>query len=213
MKKQNRLMALFAVLIILSDCLSVKAEEVPEKADVLSKQTGAMQEDNSPENTTAVPENIVPKPATPDGEAALRNADAPVFHASVEYYSHGYYVVKGTFTEFLPDTSLCRPLYSLDGTNWKPCGRNWDLGWMNRTENEFAQENLQNQICLDNGDEPLKSYLDGKLDFFYLKLQIFRVNGDTYETQATLIERGGPQPAPAQSSAKQLPGENSPSYL
>lgn len=48
MKKQNRLMALFAVLIILSDCLSVKAEEVPEKADVLSKQTGAMQEDNSP---------------------------------------------------------------------------------------------------------------------------------------------------------------------
>lgn len=81
------------------------------------------------------------------------------------------------------------------------------MGWMNQTENEFAQENLQNQICLDNGDEPLKSYLDGKLDFFYSKLQIFRVNGDTYETQATLIERGGPQPAPAQSSAKQLPGE------
>lgn len=137
-------------------------------------------------------------PPEPESETAEKSdapvpAEAPMFCAAVEYYSHGYYIVKGTFTEFLPDTSLVQPLYSLDGENWQPCGRTWDLSWLG-AEEETALAKLQNQICLDNSNEPLKSYLNEELDRFYLKLHITRENGESYETQAAMIERGDPQP-------------------
>lgn len=128
-----------------------------------------------------------PEPGTMEESGVPAPDEAPLFHAAVEYYSHGYYIVKGTVAEFLPDTASVHPMYSLDGENWQLCGQDWNL-------------DLQTQICLYNNEEPLKSYLNGELDSFYLKLHITRENGETYETQPAVIERGVPQPVPKEIS-------------
>lgn len=127
--------------------------------------------------------------------ALIAHADgAPMFDARIEYDFQGY-VVKGTFTEFPPDISLIQPMYSLDGLTWQTCGEPWDLYWLG-DESEGALAKLQNQICLYAGNEPLKSYLDNKLDRFYLKLSLTLQDGRTYETQTAAIDRGAPQPIP-----------------
>lgn len=130
--------------------------------------------------------------ALPEKTTAL--CEAPAFRAQIQYSFEGY-IVKGTFTEFTPDTSLVQPLYSLDGENYQICGENWDLHYLG-TEDEDTLVKLQNQICLYPSYEPLKSYLAEELDCFYLKLRITRENGHTYETQPAVIDRGIPQPIP-----------------
>lgn len=119
---------------------------------------------------------------------------APAFHAHIEYSFQGY-VAKGSFTEIPPDISLIQPLYSLDGDTYQTCGEPWDLSWIG-TDDAGSLAKLQNQICLYSSQEPLKSYLDKKLDRFFLKLRLVLQNGVTYETQAALIDRGSPQPVP-----------------
>ncbi|MBD5528685.1 MAG: hypothetical protein HDR02_09830 [Lachnospiraceae bacterium] len=122
-------------------------------------------------------------------------SEAPMFSAHIEYFHGQGYIVRGTFTEFLPGTSLVRPLYSLDGEIWQSCQMTWNLQWLGgETADDLKQ--LQNQHCLYSTDEPLAGYLAGQLDRFYLKLQITLGNGITYETQAAVIDRGDPQPIP-----------------
>lgn len=189
MKIRHILIILFAILLFLSENFSADADELSASADAgepsvstdagelsVSANAIAMQEISSPEDITAADETPLPAPG-----------EAPPFHAAVEYYSHGYYIVKGTFTEFLPDTASVHSMYSLDGENWQLCDRALDL-------------NLQTLICLYGSEEPLKSYLNEELDSFYLKLHITRENGETYETQPALIERGVPQPVPEEIS-------------
>lgn len=95
----------------------------------------------------------------------------------------------------MPDTISVLPIYSLDGENWQPCPEPWKLTYLDSGDaDELAL--LQDQICLYSTFEPLKSYLEGTLDRFYLKLHITREHGITYETQAAVIERGGPQNIP-----------------
>ena len=120
--------------------------------------------------------------------------EAPAFHAHIEYSFQGY-VAKGSFTEIPPDISLIQPLYSLDGETYQTCGEPWDLSWIG-TDDAGSLAKLQNQICLYSSQEPLKSYLDKKLDRFFLKLRLVLQNGVTYETQAALIDRGSQQPVP-----------------
>ena len=120
--------------------------------------------------------------------------EAPAFHAHIEYSFQGY-VAKGSFTEIPPDISLIQPLYSLDGDTYQTCGEPWDLSWVGM-DDAGSLAKLQNQICLYSSQEPLKSYLDKKLDRFFLKLRLVLQNGVTYETQAALIDRGSPQPVP-----------------
>lgn len=131
-------------------------------------------------------------------KAFISNAEelpeAPSFHACIEYSPQGY-VVKGSFTEIPPDVSMIQPLYSLDGETYQACGAQWNLQWPG-IDDTTAQEKRQNQTCLYSNQEPLKSYLDKKLDRFYLKLRIVLNNKATYETQEALIDRGGPQPVP-----------------
>lgn len=127
------------------------------------------------------------KAKNPDAVAGL-----PDFHARIEY-SHQGYVVIGTFTDFPADIRDIRPLYSLDGKTWKVCGNNWDLHWLGNKE---ALTKLQNQTCLYSSNEPLKSYLEGKSDRFFLKLRLTMGNGGHSETKAATIERGTPQPLP-----------------
>lgn len=106
----------------------------------------------------------------------------------------------GTFTEFLPGTSLVQPLYSLDGETWQICRQmDWRLQWLGSEAAEDLKM-LQNQSCLFDTHEPLDRYLAGELDRFYLKLSITLDNGITYETQAATVERGDPQPLPEELS-------------
>lgn len=129
-------------------------------------------------------------------KAIISNAEelpeSPAFHACIEYSSQGY-VVKGSLTEIPPDISLIQPLYSLDGEAYQACGVPWNLQWLD-IDDANAHEKLQNQTCLYSNQEPLKSYLDKKLDRFYIKLRLTLNNEATYETQAMLIDRGSPQP-------------------
>lgn len=145
-------------------------------------------------------DSLLPKPeAIPEETLDLSQPEtAPAFQARITYSSEGYQVT-GSFTEFPPDASLVQTLYSLDGENYRICGEDWnlqwDLHWLGLEENG-ALERLQNQTCVYSNLEPLKSYLSGALDCFYLKLRITRENGITYESQAAVIDRGSPQPVP-----------------
>ncbi len=177
MKTQQKFMAIFATAFILSGSFPVSAME-----------TGQAPE----ETVTTVSGNI----AMPEDGADFPIPDeAPPFHARIELRM-GYTVI-GTFTDFTPDIIQVQPLYSLDGANWQASIRNhnwnlFDLG----TDDEYRIHGLQNQTCLFNADEPLKSYIEGEIDRFYLKLRITKQNGLSYDTQPATIERGGLQPLP-----------------
>lgn len=125
--------------------------------------------------------------------------EAPVFSACIEYSSQGY-IVKGTFTEFPPDISSAEVLYSLDQETYQASGEEWNItNWSDgpwTDWDEDALKNFQNQTCLHSNTEPLKSYLSGKLDCFYVKLRLTRENGVVYDTQAAVIDRGKPSPVP-----------------
>lgn len=169
-------------------------EDSVQKADSVSgnKSEGLSDENSIPENDSAVlfdkDSTLKPASVSENGSDALSDIqipdEKPMFSASIEHCSDGY-VVKGSFTEFLPDTSSAMLQYSLDGESWQDCAMEWDL-----------YHNRENQICLYNRFEPLKSYLAGELNHFYLRLYITMKNGKTYETQAALIERSNFGPVP-----------------
>lgn len=175
MKRLTKQIALLTAFYFLASSLSglaVKAEELQDTAI-----------------TAEIPDTPIPD-------------EAPAFHAHIEYSFQGY-VAKGSFTEIPSDISLIQPMYSLDGETYQDCGEPWDLYWMdflNEEDAEGALQKLQNQICIYPNQEPLKSYLDRKLDRFYLKLRLVLKNGTAYETQAALIDRGSPQPVPEEIS-------------
>lgn len=114
--------------------------------------------------------------------------EAPAFHARIEHRM-GYTVI-GTFTDFTPDIILIQTLYSLDGETWQTSAENWNLFNLG-TDDEYKLNGLQNQPCLFASHEPLKSYIAGEIDCFYLKLRITKENGLSYETQSAAITRGG----------------------
>lgn len=148
---------------------------------------------DSPETASAAED------AAADSETAVLSdrllpEEKPPFSASITHQFDGY-AVKGHFADFLPDTTFVQPQSSLDGDHWQDCGVDWRLSFLG-DEDPDALHSLQNQICLYDRFEPLKSYLAGDLDSFYLRLRITRENGVTYETQAALIERGAPTPVP-----------------
>ena len=132
-------------------------------------------------------------------EAAAPSEEAPMFHAGIEWSPQGY-IVKGTFTEFPSDISCAETFYSLDGEIYQASGEEWNItNWSNgpwTDWNESDLEKFQNQTCLHSNTEPLKSYLAGKLDRFYVKLRLTRENGITCDTQAAIIDRGIPGAIP-----------------
>lgn len=115
-------------------------------------------------------------------------ADIPSFHAYIEYSFQGY-LVKGTFTEFTPDITNIRPLCSLDGKTYHSCGVEWEL-------DSKKTAHLENQICLYHSYEPLKNYLEGEIDRFYIKLRLTYKDGTTLATKPAVIDRGTIQPLP-----------------
>lgn len=124
--------------------------------------------------------------------------EAPAFSARIVYQS-GDYTVVGTFTDFTPDITRVDTLYSLDGVNWQAStGGDWNLGSLDLlgTADESKLYGLQNQECLLGHYEPLRSYRTGDIDRFYVKLQITKKNGLSYETQSAVFDREDVQPIP-----------------
>lgn len=119
--------------------------------------------------------------------------DAPAFHARIEYRM-GYTVI-GTFTDFTPDIVRIETLCSLDGENWQIGAGDWNLFNLG-TDDEDKLKELENQPCLFPFEEPLKSYIAGEIDCFYLKLRITRESGLSSETEPAVISRGDLQPVP-----------------
>lgn len=122
------------------------------------------------------------------------SGEAPLFQACLEYSFEGY-VVKGSLTELIPNLRQVQPMYSLDGQTWQPCGVKWNLHQL-PVGNSYKLTDLQNQICLYDSMEPLKSYLAGRRDRFYLKLHATGGNGAVCETNIVIIERTTVQQVP-----------------
>lgn len=132
-------------------------------------------------------------------KADVPQEEAPEFRANIEWSPQGY-IVKGTFTEFPPDISRAETLYSLDAETYQDSGEEWDItNWSCGPWTDWDEADLEkfhNQTCLHSNTEPLKSYLAGKLDRFYVKLRLTRENGIIYETRGTVIERRSTMPVP-----------------
>lgn len=115
----------------------------------------------------------------------------PPFSAWIEDTGGGYHVI-GKFSDFTPDVVGVRPLYSLDEENYQPIKSsyedffNWDLKFFERN-GEITRD--EEQYCMSGQVEPLKSYMDGTLTKFYLKLEITKENGETYYTQVVKLDR------------------------
>lgn len=180
--------------------LTVAADgEVPEEISItqesieLSEEETKSEEQVSEAGTEEAEEEQTPSVITEETECPVPE-EAPPFSASVQLIPQGYCVI-GTFTDFPADISIVQPIYSLDGENYQACDEEWDLHWLEE-ENEEAKKKLQNQRCVRGNIEPMKSYLEGKLDRFYVKLRLTKKNGVSYDTQAAVIDRGEPQPLP-----------------
>lgn len=180
-------------------------ENLSQETTTMAEESGSSSDDILPAETAQ--EEEMELPLTDGGELPQESAamiaedagipvpdEAPQFTAHIEYSSQGY-LVKGYFTDFTPDLCHIQPLYSLDGKNWQNGGVEWDLQWLG-TEDKDKRKLLQNQICLYDSYEPLKSYLAGTLDRFCLKLQLTKESGITYESQTAVIDRGELQPIP-----------------
>lgn len=183
MKGPQKIAATLAVLLLVANGFPVTAGKLPEDPAL-------------PNIVSVSGETLPQKPVSEAAEYlnAPSQDQMPPFGAYIKQSWEGY-AVRGIFTEFLPDTISVLPIYSLDGENWQPCPEPWKLTYLD-SEDSGELALLQDQICLYNTFEPLKSYLEGTLDRFYLKLHITREHGISYETQAAVIERGGPQNIP-----------------
>lgn len=194
MKKHQKSAIALTALLILLNSFPVFAAEISEDA--------VKSPDPMPDNSlmtevlpvqSEVPDiNITDE--TPIADEATIPNEAPIFSASIQYSWEGY-VVKGTFTEFSDDITHIKTLYSTDGETYQECVEEWNLSTLG-TKDPDELATLQTQICLYESLEPLKSYMEGKFDRFYLKLRITIKNGSTYESKTAVIERGEVQALP-----------------
>ena len=214
MKKHQKFAVALASLLILSNSFPIYAAEteiLPKETVTVSentlfpdeltdetplqKSTGAKAEESASLSDNALASELTIEESKDSIEPDMPLPDeAPLFCANIEYSWEGY-VVKGTFTEFPDDISHIHTLYSLDGDTWQECRGEWDLQLLG-TEDPGDLSHLQTQTCLYDNFEPLKSYLAGSLDHFYLKLRLTMKDGRTYESQAAVIDRGEAQPVP-----------------
>lgn len=129
----------------------------------------------------------------PTGEAELpapvADNEVPPFSAYIGFSGQGYAVFGNT--TFPDGTCRVQNLYSLDGENYEVYDWEWQIPVVSGCAIKTPQ------VCLKANNEPLKSYLAGTLDRFYLKLHITKDDGTTYESEAAVIERNrAPQPVP-----------------
>lgn len=196
----------------ISDMPESLEEETPQETQPISteqiSEALTIEEWISEELTTKesiseeLPQEPTTEPKTETETALQQTADASKkqtvleFRADVEYTSQGY-LVMGTFTEFPPDIIQIQPLSSQNNKSYQECDITWDLQLIEA----YNVAETKRVACLHANFEPLKSYLEGSLDRFYLKLHLTDKNGILYETQTVLIDRGAPQPLPEEITA------------
>lgn len=220
MKMEQKLAAALAALLLISNSLPSFAKTTQTPKEPTAASDNAMIFDNTcrhmlivtaddADTTASGPQDIPTTTAdneditasgfqntpiiTADNADTTAPGEAPGFSARITLSPQGY-IAEGTFKEFPPDISLVEPLYSLDGKNWQSCKRNWYLLLPEDMDNEITVKKLQNQTCLHENQEPLKSYIAKEIDCFYLKLRLTRENGITYDSQTAVIKREGPKP-------------------
>ncbi len=218
----QRLAAIFAVMFILSGSFPVFAvneDQVPEVAmteadatetddteadaiDADDTEADAMDADDTEaddKETTYHAEStdittISGNDTESDTEEKMTGA-VPSFHAHLTK-KVGAYTVVGTLSDLTPDMTQIETLYSLDGETWHVAfGGDWNLMYLDWND-ESGLESWKSQPCLYDLYEPLKSYIAGKTDYFYVKLKITKKNGVSFETQSAVIEHGGLLPIP-----------------
>ena len=172
MKLHKQSAVILAAIFVIVNSFPIYAKDTPALPEnaVLSDEPGTQ------EQTIVEREE---KPNIPASGGAL------TFNPEIKYTFQNY-VIEAILADSNLDTSLIKPLYSLDGENYQDCGEAWDVCSFGR----------QYKFCLYSNCEPMKSYLAGKLNCFYLKLHITKENGATYETQPAVIDRNKPQPIP-----------------
>lgn len=197
MKTRQRFVAILAAAFVLSGSFPVitgHAEQAPE--DGIEAREEEIAEEIESEQTEEKADAEQENPEAHDEEAAKTScpempeeempAGAPAFQARIEYWPTGYTVI-GTFQDFTPDITLIQTLYSLDGKNWQADAEVYSC---------WGSGDVLRQPCIQQAREPLKSYIAGEIDRFYLKLRITRENGLSCETQTAVIDRGGLQVLP-----------------
>lgn len=118
------------------------------------------------------------------------------FHAYIDLDPQGY-VVYGEVAGLPDDTCGIQNLYSLDGTNYEIYHREWNMPGPIELSVTSGSAIRTKQICLQSNDAPLRGYLAGELDHFYIKLRIAEESGAVCESEPVLIERSRePQPIP-----------------
>lgn len=202
MKTKQKLAAALAALLLISNSLPSFAKTTQTPKEPTATSDNAMTFDDTCRHMLIVTADDADTTAsgfqntpiiTADNANTTAPGEAPGFSARITLSPHGY-IAEGTFKEFPPDISLVEPLYSLDGKNWQSCKRNWYLLLPEYMDNEVSVKKLQNQTCLYENQEPLKSYIAKEIDCFYLKLRLTRENGITYDSQTAVIKREGPKP-------------------
>ncbi len=196
---------------ISSSSYETALQELTENTqDIVSKEAitqneASLQETADITQSTAEEEVLVQpaETALQEQEAATKETELLEFHAGIEYNPQGYCVV-GTFTEFPPGIVQIQPLTSQNNKSYQECDVTWDLQMIEASD----VVETKRLICLHSNFEPLKSYLGGSLDCFYLKLHLTDNNGILYETQSVLIDRGAPQPLPEEITASAMFASN-----
>lgn len=211
------LISSFSAITAKADSLSDETEELMIQETIIEEEASSPSDEESlPENTTVsvtaeeastsfdaealqVTENRTEEESSiQSNETAIQEmaevtekTNELTFSICVEYSSQGYCVI-GTLSDFPTGIVHIQPLCSQDDKIYHECGDEWDA---NQIKALHVAETKQ-LICLYSNFEPLKSYLEGSLDRFYLKLRFTKDNGVIYETQTALIDRGTPQPLP-----------------
>lgn len=179
------------------DFVQITSSVSENSSDMLPDEASLQEPDSASKNKDSALSGIEPLQELTfmfAEESGILNPDEkPMFSATIKKQFDGY-VVWGYLTEVLTDTVLIQPQYSLDGENWQDCDA--ALAWAPLEDDDPLYNSPQDRIWLYETHEPLKSYVAGKLERFYLRLHIARKNGVTYETQTALIEKGEPEPVP-----------------
>lgn len=186
MKKRQTLTAAFAALTLFTALFPMG----PAKAGNLPEKTATPMDSSRLSDEAPITELAA---VTPEEPTAPVPGETPTFRAYIEYTPHGY-DVKGILTGIPPNIKQIQTLCSLDGETYPFYDLDWDLDSLELGGNKACSKK---QTILFSSDEPLKSYLEGNLSCFWLKLRLTEDNGTTYETPATAICRGTPQPIPA----------------
>lgn len=143
-----------------------------------------------PAQAQQLPADAVPPPPTAavDQIAPQEVPIAPAFSAELSFAWDGWGLY-GTLEAITPEMTAVIPCYSLDGDTYVSEAYNaWQL--------DPDDPDLLRQQCFWPMEPPLREYLSGEIDQFYLKLQITYADGSTADTRSVHFQREGPAPLP-----------------